>query len=376
MFPAFEDEEVLEEIVAHQSSSQRDPYSQHDEGDEDLHLGDDFDQPVAPPKKKKAVKKKKPLPTSATELAPPQYSTSTSPSPTAFALPPSTSDTSASSTAPGTAASAHAKKYLNNVTTYFNDKREQFGKGRSSGGDPEVSGQMDDFALREAALKRREAEILAQEQKIAERERQVRQSEGHVNNWPFKRWSILYHSIPDDILLENQRFIKGFYYLWLFELFCFGWQFIAVVCDVLDGGCSAGILTIVLNAFFCVVGLFGSWLLWYKVIYDASKKAAISSFKYGRFWCGFSAHYGWAVVMFSGVWASDGIMGLLQTVASSCTASSIFFVIGTIAWGVNILVSSYMAKQAYAKYKAGGGNFNAMKSDFTKEAAKVALSRA
>ena len=208
---------MLAEIVS--GHNQPDPYAAH--GEDDLVLDDDdYDHPAPPlPKKKKAVKKKK-APTSAafagTELAP-VAALPIQPSPTAFALPPSSSSTAAGGPSSAAAASAHAKKYLNNVTTYFNEKRDQFGRGRGGGdgaGDPEVSGTMDDLALREAALKRREAEILAQEQKVAERERQVKQFEGHINNWPFKWWAILYHNIPEDILPENQLFIRMFYYLW------------------------------------------------------------------------------------------------------------------------------------------------------------------
>ena len=162
----------------------------------------------------------------------------------------------------------------------------------------------------------------------------------------------------------------------MFELFCFAWQFVAVVTDVLDGSCSASILTIVWNALFCCAGLFGSWFLWYKVIYDASKKSAISSLKYGRFTCGFFMHWGWTIIMLSGVWASDGIIGLLSTVAGGCTASSIMFGIGTVAWGLNLLFSSYLSKQAYNRYKAAGGTLASLRNDFTKEAAKAALSRA
>jgi len=161
----------------------------------------------------------------------------------------------------------------------------------------------------------------------------------------------------------------------VFELFCLGWQFLAVLVDVFSGSCSASIITVIENALFCCAGLFGSWLGWYKVIYDASKKSAISTLKYGWFTCGFSIHVGWVIVMLSGAWASDGIISLLQTVTGGCHASAVFFGIGTVAWGLNFLWSSYMSKLAYNKYKAAGGSFSTMKNDFTKQAAKAALSR-
>jgi secretory carrier-associated membrane protein len=381
----------VQEVLADVSIERGDSRHHDDYKDEDLHLDDDYDdqyaQPAAsPPKKKKASKKKKSTQDSHTELT--SITSPDEPSSTAFILPPPSSSSSypptSSSSSSSSAASSSvpgAKKYLNNVTSYFNEKREQFNRNREAGSlssaDPEMSGTIDDLSLREAALKRREAEILAKEQKVDERERQVKQYEGHMNNWPFKRWAILYHNIAEDILPENQSFIRNFYFLWMFELFCLGWQFLAIVVDDFSGSCSgASIITIIENALFCCAGLFGSWLGWYKVIYDASKKSNISSIKYGRFTCGFSIHLGWVMVMLTGVWASDGVISLLQTVTGSCSASSVFFGIGTAAWGINLLWSSYVSKLAYSKYKAAGGTLASMRNDFTKEAAKAALSRA
>ena len=188
-------------------------------------------------------------------------------------------------------------------------------------------------------------------------------------------WAILYHNIADDILPENQRFVTSFYYLWMFELFCLAFQFVAILVDVFSGSCSASILTILWNAVFCCCGLFGSWFLWYKVIYDASKKASIGSISYGRFTCGFFVHWAWVVVMLTGIWASDGIISLLQTITGGCHASAVFFVIGTVAWGLNFLWSSWMSKLAYSKYKGSGHTLSSIKGDFLKAGAKAALSR-
>ena len=189
------------------------------------------------------------------------------------------------------------------------------------------------------------------------------------------RWAILYHNIPDDILPENQRFVTSFYYLWMFELFCLGFQFIAILVDVFDGSCATSVLTILWNAVFCCCGLFGSWFLWYKVIYDASKKTSIGSISYTRFTCGFFVHWGWVIVMLTGVWASDGIISLLQTISGGCHASAVFFVIGTVSWGINFLWSSYMSKQAYSKYKNAGHTLASIKGDLLKGAAKAAITR-
>ena len=191
------------------------------------------------------------------------------------------------------------------------------------------------------------------------------------------RWAILYHNIPDDILPENQRFVTSFYYLWMFELFCLGFQFIAIIVDTFNGSCASSILDILWNAVFCCCGLFGSWFLWYKVIYDASKKTTIGSISYTRFTCGFFMHWGWVIVMLTGVWASDGIISLLQTITGGCHASAVFFVIGTVAWGLNFLWSSWMSKQAYSKYKNAGHkiSLSSIKGDLLSGAAKAALSR-
>ena len=184
--------------------------SQHYNNDEDdLHLGDDtYGDYGAPPTAAPAKKAKKPAGAktkkaanshygeSQTQLTPMPPSQPTS-SPTAFVMPPpAPQSTATGAAAPGATVGAHAsataaaagqqaKKYLNSVTTYFNEKKDAI-RGRGDGTDPELSGEMDDTMLREAALKRREAELLAKEQKVAEREREVRQFEGKLNNWPFK----------------------------------------------------------------------------------------------------------------------------------------------------------------------------------------------
>jgi len=285
---------------------------------------------------------------------------------TAFVLPPS----SDSNIPPG-----QRKNYLNNVTNYFNEKKKQY-YNNSNGGDQELGGQIDSNDPNLAAIRKREAELLAREQALIAREAQVKAIEAKQPNWPFRFYAILYHNIDDDILPENKRFIRSFYALWIFELVCIAFTLLSAMVDVFSGVmCAFGIVSLIENIVFIVAGLFGSWFLWYKVIYDASKKVAIGSVSYGRFSCGFLMHVGWVVLMLTGLWASNGIFSIIQCIGKSATSVA-FMIIGTILWGINFVWSGVMSKQAYTRYKASGGTFANLKADLTKHAAKAALSRA
>jgi len=120
-------------------------------------------------------------------------------------------------------------------------------------------------------------------------------------------------------------------------------------------------------------GLFGAWFFWYQPIYVACKASAISSIRYGRFFCGFICHYIWVVLMGVGLWGGEGILVVIGDLSSGCNTSVVFDLSSTIFWWLNFFATSTLLKIAYSKYKAGGGNMTSMKSELSAQAARAAL---
>lgn len=211
---------------------------------------------------------------------------------------------------------------------------------------------LDEIALREANLKAREEKMLAKELEVEAREREVRSKELASKNWPCRCCRILYHSIPDQIPQRLQPMVKKFYYLMFFTWIGLLWNFVTVLTYWGESSNDNGILW---AALFLVVGIPGSWILWYSQVYQGAAKAR--GRKYVFFFIGFFFHVIISAAIGVGIPSigCGGLLVMLSAFAHSYTASGIFALIITVMFGLNILISLYLFKKARDAWRAGGG---------------------
>jgi len=264
------------------------------------------------------------------------------------------------------------------VTSYFQEQKDRVMGSKKPHAlelaDPSsADGSTDDIAIREANLKKREAEILAKEREIDELKRKVADGTVKAKNWPSKYYAVAYHDISEDILPINQPYVRYFYRLLLFEWLCLLFNFVTNLFGI-GLSCNTSFIDIIYNVVY-LMGVPGSWYLWYQPTYDSGKVATYSPLSYARFYCGFFCHLTWAVLMLSGVIpGGGGIITFISALGSCSYVYAIVDFICTALWGINILVSFWLLKLAYAKYRAGGGSISSLRSGVLRAAATAAVS--
>jgi len=254
-------------------------------------------------------------------------------------------------TAPTAAPPGPRKSALSSITSqFFGGHDSQPSSAYGHGGAMTAE---EELALREANLRAREDKMRAKEIEVEERERQVRLAAGAANNWPFKFYPILYHSIQDDIPVRLQPMMKKFYALLLFTWPCLVWNFIT--CLTVWGETGDGGTDPVWSGVWMVMGIPGSWVFWYKPLYDAAKNN--SSRRYLVFFIGFLIHIAFCIVIGLGTpdMGSGGLLVMIKEYAKSFPVSGTFALVDTCMYGVNILMSLYLLKVARDAWRSGGG---------------------
>lgn len=224
---------------------------------------------------------------------------------------------------------------------------------------------MDEIALREANLKAREEKMLAKELEVEAREREVRSKELASKNWPCRCFRIAYHSIPDQIPARLQPMIKKFYYLMFWTWIGLFWNLVTVLTYWGEADSDQGILW---AALYFVVGVPGSWWVWYRQVYFGAARAR--GRKYVFFFVGFFLHMLISIAIGVGIptIGCGGLLVMLAAFSKSYTASGIFALIITVMFGINILISIYLFKKARDAWRSGGG-----KEELEKDRKKMKL---
>lgn len=224
--------------------------------------------------------------------------------------------------------------------------------GPTPGGSGNVS--LDDIEAREANLRAREEKMLAKEQNLDYRERQVAIAEGSYNNWPCMCMPVLYHNIKEDIPQPKQKLVKRAYFNVLFTWFGLLWNFVTVITIWGQSGDGSG--EFIWSGIYFLLGVPGSWVIWYRPLYYGCKKK--NNRKFLLFFLGEFLHIVLAILIAIGVpsMGTGGFLWMAKMFSGGYTVAGIFSLVLSICWVINFFLSIWIIKRGRDEWKAGGGS--------------------
>ncbi|GAA99048.1 uncharacterized protein L969DRAFT_54729 [Mixia osmundae IAM 14324] len=187
-----------------------------------------------------------------------------------------------------------------------------------------------DTARRLEEIKRREAEL-------AERESHLEQRQEHIrihgrNNWPFF-YPLIFHDIDQEIPKESRATVLTMYRIWLLLLVVLVLNLVGCIL-LLVAGQPDGIHDLIGAITYIIFIPPLSFLLWYRVLYNALQKE-LSVYYYVFFFFG-GWHALFSIYMLLGI-RSTGSAGLLNTILALTDVkivSGIFGVLATAGWAL------------------------------------------
>lgn len=214
-----------------------------------------------------------------------------------------------------------------------------------------------DFARKERELDAKEAELKRREQELKRREDAAARA-GIVieeRNWP-PFFPLIHHDIGREIPVHLQRIQYFAFASWLGIVTCLIWNIIAVTTnwvEVKHNGVKIWLLALI----YALSGIPGSYVLWYKPLYQAMRNE--SAMKFGWFFLFYLLHLLFTVfaaiappIVFKG----DSLAGILPAVDlfSDSTIVGIFYIIGFACFCIEALVSLWVLKQVYSYFRGSG----------------------
>jgi len=205
-----------------------------------------------------------------------------------------------------------------------------------------------ELAAREAALNAKIAELQNKENEMVEREKVL-------PNWPFKQFAIVRHSISEDIPEFHRSTIRGAYFtLWMTWISLF-WNFCCILATWVQGADDNADMRTVFAAIYVVMGIPGSWNMWYQTVYDAAKYD--SSRRWVYFFFNYFLHNCYVIIMLIGVpqTASGGVIYMFELLTHGWHTLATLCVFLVIFWSVCLGSSIYVMRKSYRMWKSQGG---------------------
>lgn len=230
-----------------------------------------------------------------------------------------------------------------------------------------------DIAKKERELDAKEAELKRREQELKRREDAAARA-GIVieeRNWP-PFFPLIHHDIPREIPVHLQRIQYFAFASWLGIIICLVWNFIAVTTnwiEVKHNGVKIWLLAII----YALAGIPGSYVLWYKPLYQAMRNE--SALRFGWFFLFYLLHL--LFVVFAAVappvvFKGDSLAGILPAVDlfSDSTIVGIFYIVGFVCFCLETLLSLWVLQQVYMYFR-GSGKAAQMKREAVNGAANL-----
>ncbi|XP_019440766.1 PREDICTED: secretory carrier-associated membrane protein 1-like isoform X2 [Lupinus angustifolius] len=212
-----------------------------------------------------------------------------------------------------------------------------------------------DIKEKEKALQAREAELKRREQELKRREDAIARA-GIVieeKNWP-PFIPIIHHDIPNEIPLHLQRVQYVAFTTWLGLVICLLWNIVAVTVAWIKGD---GVTNWFLAIIYFISGVPGSYVMWYRPLYRASRTD--SALKFGMFFLTYGVHIAFCVfaavappIVFRGK-SLTGILPALEVMIDS-TLVGIFYFIGFGFFCLESLLSIWVIQQVYMYFRGSG----------------------
>lgn len=218
----------------------------------------------------------------------------------------------------------------------------------------------DDLRVREQNLLRREEELAERERAVEEQSR--RGGNTRADNWPFKCYPLAYHSIVDEIPQAHRTLVRKFYVAVIFAWLCIFWNWLTMLIGWGSSIDDIGGSDALWSSIYLLIGIPGSWKLWYRSLYYAIRDNATG--KWVVFFVSFMMHIGFAVVMGLGVpdCAAAGFFVMTKLFVHKQSLLGIFALVNLCLWGLSALTSFYLLKTAHSLWKKGGGERNLKKA--------------
>ncbi|MCO5601409.1 hypothetical protein L7F22_055530 [Adiantum nelumboides] len=174
-------------------------------------------------------------------------------------------------------------------------------------------------------------------------------------NWP-PFFPVIHHDIAREIPAHLQRIQYFAFASWLGIVTCLVWNVIAVTTnwvEVKHNGVKIWLLAVI----YALSGIPGSYVLWYKPLYQAMRNE--SALKFGWFFLFYLLHVLFTIfaaiappVVFKG----DSLAGILPAVDlfSKSTIVGIFYIVGFACFCVEALLSLWVLQQVYMYFRGSG----------------------
>jgi len=256
---------------------------------------------------------------------------------------------------------ANAPNYSNLSDSAYSDSARAGNNNLAS--KTQRDAKAEELAQREEQLLRREAALLAREKAgtVGSRE----------SNWPSKCYPITYHDISVEVPDRHRALVRKFYanlmLVWLALLL--NWMLVIYVVfspntkNSPDKPASEAALW---SSIYLLLGVPGSWNLWYRSIYNGCKFGTSS--KWIFFFVNFTAHTIFCLVMALGPSPSSvaggGLFFLIEMITEENHAATIFCVITMILWSLNGGLGIFLIKHAHSHWKTDGHQDN-LRRDMT-----------
>jgi hypothetical protein len=245
---------------------------------------------------------------------------------------------------------------------YSADQSAYSDQARAGAKVPVRDQKAEELAQREEALLRREAALIA-------REKSGGVAAGRESNWPSKCYPITYHDISVEIPQRHRALIRKFYanlmLVWLALLL--NWMLIMfVVFSPADGPFpdKPGSAAALWSSVYLLLGVPGSWNLWYRSVYNGAKSGTSSKWMF--FFVNYAAHTAFCLVMAIGPSPSSvaggGLFFIVEMITESNHEATIFAVITMILWALNGGLGVFLLRHAHSHWKTDGHQ-DALKRD-------------
>jgi len=203
-------------------------------------------------------------------------------------------------------------------------------------------------------LLRREAALIA-------REKSGVPGAAKESNWPSKCYPITYHDITVEIPQRHRALIRKFYanlmLVWLALLL--NWMLVMFVVFSPAAGAfpdKPGSAAALWSSVYLLLGVPGSWNLWYRSVYNGAKSSTSSKWMF--FFVNYAAHTAFCLVMAIGPSPSSvaggGLFFVVEMITESNHEATIFAVITLILWALNGGLGIFLLRHAHTHWKTDG----------------------
>ncbi|GJW16737.1 secretory carrier-associated membrane protein 1 [Tanacetum coccineum] len=212
-----------------------------------------------------------------------------------------------------------------------------------------------DLKAKEKELQAKEAELQKREEELKKREDAIARSGIIIEekNWP-PFYPMIHNDIANEIPIHLQKTLYVAFGSWLGLMLCLVWNLIAVTGAWFKGqGAEIWLLAVI----YIILGVPGSYFLWYRPLYRAMRTD--SAIKFSLFFLTYSCHITFCVFaslappfIIQGK-SLTGILSAIDYATWNATLAGIYF-IGFGLFAIETAISVWVIQQVYMYFRGSG----------------------